>query len=517
MVGVGSLVLAVLLSSAVPSAERALATPGAVVAGEALRERAAVRAFYLAREGRPAWQGSPEAEVSAAELLLATAASDRDGLDPARYHLATLHADTLSAGDRDVLLTDAFLALAGDLRDGRMRHVHTGEPPLDEVLAAALAGDDVGGTLASLAPGIREYGALRDSLRRFREITMRGEPSLVGPGPDLRTGDRGTRVAAMRARLEAFGDLAPAPERSAGDEFDDVAAAALCAFQRRLGLPETGLLDAPTRRALDVSAAARADAIVASLERLRWLPGDPGDPAVFVNVPAFELWMVRDGRTVLTSPVVVGRGGTPERETPVLDGRIESVVFAPAWEVPASIAREELGPRFASRPALATAERFRVVERATGREVPLESVAWDELSDPEPGIRLVQDPGPANPLGGVKIVFPNAHAIYLHDTPSKHLFDQAQRAASHGCIRVARIVDLAAALLTGTDWDEPAIRAAIEKGSTRTVTLPAPVPIHIVYLTSWVDDDGMAHFRRDLYGRDAALLRVLRARSSPSS
>jgi murein L,D-transpeptidase YcbB/YkuD len=222
---------------------------------------------------------------------------------------------------------------------------------------------------------------------------------------------------------------------------------------------------------------------------------------VVVNIPAATAQLMLDGRVALTSRVIVGRRHSP---TPLLESAIDDITLNPYWNVPTSIARNEILPKVAVQPAYLAANHMRVLSGPNGAAaIPLSSVDWAHFF--QRGYRLRQDPGSDNPLGQIKFGFPNPYSVYLHDTPSRLLFLRPDRALSHGCIRVERAFDLAVRLLAGSSgWTAESLRAAIDTGHTQTVNLARPVPIRTVYITAWVADDGTVQFRPDIYGRDAA-------------
>jgi murein L,D-transpeptidase YcbB/YkuD len=461
-----------------------------------LRLPGAVEEFYRGRGERPAW------DRETAGRLLSYLRGVRDqGLDDRRYHRRAIHAllgprpraKDLAAAD--VLLTDAFLACARDLAKGRLDR-RTLEPPredpgvdrlLAETLERALHRRDPRGALAQLEPPDPGYRRLVAAMARHRAIARAG---------GWRTLPKGAGEDEIRQRLAAEGEGV----KGGLDE-------ALRRFQARTGLPETGVLDEATRAELNVPVEARLAAIAANLERERWLSIERDEPAVIVNLPAFELTLERDGADLLHSRVVVGRADLEKgTDTPELDGAIDTVTVNPAWEVPPKIAAEELVPKIVADPSLLSDLSISIAD-AHGKTVDPRDVDWSRFGGPDPAFRLVQGTGPANPLGKVKLSFPNGHAVYLHDTLSPDLFDRADRDRSHGCIRVERALDLAAVLL---GWDRSRLEDAIAPGKTKSFPVDPPVAIHLVYRTAWVDADGTVELRPDLYRRDRALIAALR-------
>jgi murein L,D-transpeptidase YcbB/YkuD len=215
--------------------------------------------------------------------------------------------------------------------------------------------------------------------------------------------------------------------------------------------------------------------------------------------------LLDQGRPVLTARAVVGM---PSRPTPVFADRITHLVFNPSWTVPQSIARADLLPRIRRDPGYLARAGMRVYSGWTPDAQPLHpaAVSWDRVAGRLDSYRLVQAPGPGNPLGRVKFMFPNRHNVYLHDTPDTGLFEHARRAYSSGCIRIDRPMQLARALLArSADWDARRIQRAVASGRTVRAPLDRPVPVRIVYRTAWVDPDGTVQLRPDIYGRDGDL------------
>ena len=217
---------------------------------------------------------------------------------------------------------------------------------------------------------------------------------------------------------------------------------------------------------------------------------------VLVNVPAFTLQAVERGTLALTSNVVVGK---PTRATPAVSAQIVEVNFYPTWTVPESIAKADLIPKLQKDPSYFVNEHFSVL--AKGGSVDPHSIDWTR---PEVvNYRFVQDPGSFNALGVVRINMPNKHSVYMHDTPLKQLFSQSARAFSSGCVRVQQVLDVVAWLLGPLGWTPEKVQAAAENGKSINVALGKSVPVHFVYLTAFVSENGMVQFRPDIYGRDA--------------
>lgn len=461
--------------------------------------------FYERRSFAPAWSHGGALRPAAGELLSTLAAAEADGLRAEDYQPEALErltrAGQVDAGrmaDLDLLLSNAFLTFAAHLRHGKVNPEaiyrdcaleHDGTD-LAEVLEKALQQGRVRAALAELAPPHRGYGLLREALARYRRIALRGGSEPVLPGPTLRLGDQGERIAVLRSRLtdaaEADADELLAPTESPG-LFDPPLDEAVRRFQERHGLEQDGVAGPATLAELNLPAEDHVRQIEVNLERWRWLPHDLGQRYVLVNIAAFRLDAVEDGRTALAMRVIVGK---PYTRTPMFSSAISSVILNPSWNVPRSIVPE-------------------VLARARREPSYLKREGFETLS----GGRLRQKPGPRNALGRIKFLFPNRFGVYLHDTSAPTLFGSTVRTFSHGCIRIEKPFDLAVwALRDAPRWDAESIRAGIEAGRERSVPLPHKIPVHVAYWTAWVGDDGTLSLGRDVYLRDAQLARMLATR-----
>jgi murein L,D-transpeptidase YcbB/YkuD len=481
------------------------------IEGARLHDVASVRRFYRARDFAPAWTG---AGCSAAMAGLAAAIdfAASHGLSPADYHRAALASPDACAEEREVLATDAWLALAAHLHAGRVDPLsvepdwRAQRPAIDAVarLEAALRAGRVMQDLEALAPADPTYAALRLALARWRSLAAGPAWPAIGEGPTLREGDSGPRVARLRARLAVEG-LA-VDDRS--EVFDAPLAEAVRAFQRGVDLDDDGVVGRLTQAELDHQPAWRVAQLRANLERWRWLPDDLDGRHIRVNIADFRL-EARDGaRIEQVHRVIVGREA---RRTPSFSADLRYLVLNPWWEVPRRLATQDKLPVFRRDPAQVDRLGFVVLD-AWGRSVDHGGIDWAALSRDRFPYRLRQRPGPLNALGAVKLMMPNDHDVYLHDTPTRGLFARNRRDFSSGCIRVENTLDLAEWALAGVpDWDRARIDAAVASGVEKRVDLAAPIPVHLQYLTAVVDADGGLRFVADLYGRDEALVAALDA------
>jgi len=477
-----------------------------------------LRTFYEPRALLPAWHDALDGQrkANAGQLRAALADSASHGLDPAEYHLGEITAlwPSTRPEDRarlDLLLSDAFFRYASNLYQGHSRPAdvdpdwHIAPNRLDVVafLSWVIDSTDFAAVLARLAPPHPGYHRLRAALARYRGLAELGGWTPIDPGPTLHPGERGLRVEALRRRLWQEGHLLD--EAADPFLFDAALEAAVRRFQRLHTLEDDGLVGAATLAALNVPLAARIEQIRLNLERWRWLPRDLGPRHLLVNMAGFELEGYVGEERRLAMRVIIGR---PFRSTPAFSGRLSHVVFNPYWNVPRRIAEEDLVPAQLREPDYLAARGFHILDswRPDARELDPAQIDWRALSGRRFPYRLRQDPGPQNSLGRIKFMLPNPFAIYLHDTPARHLFQRTVRTFSSGCIRVEAPDQLVLFLFQGVPgWDQARVRALLDAGETVTEYLPEPVPVYLVYLTAWVDAQGALHFADDIYARDAAL------------
>lgn len=472
------------------------APPELAAAGKTFQASADLPCFYERRGFAPAWSNGNGLLPRADEVAAALLAAGEHGLRPGDYPTAEIRrrisllrsAATPAPGDLadlDLLLTHAFLAYGAHLRDGRVspqaiqRDCAVERSPTDlaAVLEAALAAGRVRPSLEELAPPHVGYRALRQRLAGLRETAVRGGWPAVPDGPTLHPDERDDRVAALRARLAAT-EEAPPDDPADPAVVDPLLVEAVQAFQLRHGLEPDGITGPLTLRALNVPAADRVRTLELNLERWRWVPRDLGRRHVMVNVAGFELAAVEAGRTALAMRIIVGK---PYQRTPLFSSAMTQVVINPSWHVPNSITTREIVPRLKRDPGYLARNGY----------------YWSDG-------RLVQRPGAQNALGRIKFLFPNRFNVYLHDTPSRSLFERAVRTFSHGCMRIQKPLELAEWVL-GETWTRETLEAAIATGRERFVRLPESLPVHVVYWTAWVDEAGVLQLREDVYGRDEAL------------
>jgi murein L,D-transpeptidase YcbB/YkuD len=500
-------------------------TPPRIEVGDELIHSSVVLPLFYERRGyRPAWSDDSGPVALLDELVEAIGQADREGLRPADYHLDRLQT-TLSEvrrnqenqaplnprrlADLDLLATDAFLILGSHYLAGRINPetidpewmANRREADLADVLQKALDTDRIKGALEELLPQQPGYSRLKEALVKYRRLAADGGWPPVPDGPKMQAGDRGSRVAVLWERLQAEGYL-PDTATAGGELFDDTLLEAVRRFQARHGLDADGVVGPATLGALNVAARQRARQIEVNLERWRWLPQDLGQQYILVNIANFELDVMEDGQPALVMKVVVGRD---YRRTPVFSDRMTYLVLSPYWNVPPSIAVQDKLPLIKKDPGYLAKQNMKIFQGwgAETREIDPWSIDWSRVTANNFSYRLRQEPGPLNALGKVKFMFPNKFNVYLHDTPSRELFAKPERTYSSGCIRLEKPIELAQYLLRDDPrWTRENILSAVERRSEQTVQLSKKIPVHLLYWTAWVTDDGATHFRKDIYGRD---------------
>ncbi|MGA9520228.1 MAG: L,D-transpeptidase family protein, partial [Myxococcaceae bacterium] len=477
--------------------------------------RDALSAFYAERGQAPVWideSGRPRRD--AYELLSVLEGAAREGLNPEDYEVRALRermdqAQRTGDGDETLerSLTAMMLSLAKHLYGGRVSPRRVGwqsDPPeldLKRVAHEVAAGGGPTQVLGQLAPNEPHYLRLRERLQALQALGEREYPD-VPSGSVLRPGDRDERVRLVRERLRAEGyEARPPPE---GPElFDEGLSEAVRAFQHDHGLEVDGSIGVATVRGMRHSLEDHLRRIRWNMERLRWLPRDRGERHVFVNAAGLNAEVREGAETIWQRPVVVGQIGW---NTPMFSDRIEGVELFPDWVVPRTIAREEVAPSLQEDAAWAGRNQFVVIDRSTGRPVEPGEVDWGSASADD--YLFIQRPGTHNPLGEAKLLMPNRLQIYLHGTKDPAVFEARQRLLSHGCIRVQDVLELTRWLFEG-EGRGAEFDAAVAAGERVSLELERPVHVDIVYLTTWVDDEGRLQTRPDVYGRDRALCRAL--------
>lgn len=485
-----------------------------------------VSRFYESQNYQPIWSNNNEVLPQANTLISIVKEAENEGLQPSDYHLEEINIsyneiqnnrdtfDPHRLAKFDLLLTDSFIRYVSHLINGRTEPQGIdftwlkAHDKLDFRKIWSLSLDSNGFQNAVSTYQNPQYKRLRRALIEYRTIQANGGWPSIPPGPKIERGRTGERIKLLRKRLVISGDL---DEESSGssDTYDEILEKAILKFQRRHGLLEDGIVGDSTLAALNVPVDKRIDQIKINMERYRWLPQNIGPRYIEVNIPSFHLNVIQNGKTVLSMAVVVGK---PYWNTPLFSADMTYVVLNPYWNIPKSIAREETLRKIGEDPEYLSRQNIRVFQGWTddSNEIDPRSIDWSQVGNNHRKYRFRQNPGPANPLGRIKFMLPNSHDVYLHDTPRKSLFRRSKRDFSHGCIRVENPIGLAEYVLSADPgWTREKIESEIRKGRSQSIVLQEPVPVYLVYFTSWVDDEGNIQFRDDVYGKDEELFRAL--------
>ena len=507
--------------------EKELVQPNTAIEDEYTYTTSMLSRFYGRRNYLPAWisNDGPLPQVDA--LIKTISEANHEGLMPDEYNLGKIEdklreiqkskdtntpIDPSTLVSLDILLTEAFLTYGSHLLDGRVNpekieaswYPNRYEVDLVLHLQAALGSNTVEESLHSLLPVDQRYTRMRQALRRYRDIAARGGWNSVPDGPKLKKGNSGARIQALRARLITEGYLIPGLSKDR-EVFDDQLEQAISKYQDNHGLKVDGIVGRDTIASLNISVEERVSQIELNMERMRWLPRELGKRYVLINIPNYQLEVVEDSKPVMSMRAVVGKPSDP---SPALSSEITYLVLNPSWYVPSSIATSEILKELQTDPTYLAKNDIKVYKIADGtrREINPDTVNWTQVSEKNFNYRFRQRPGSKNVLGRVKFIFPNPFDVYLHDTSSPELFAKFVRSFSHGCMRVEKPIELAEFLMRDDpEWTRENILSAINKRSEKTVWLPEPIPLHIAYLTAWVDENDSVQFRNDIYGLDKVL------------
>ena len=506
-------------ASNVPPADQPVADKlHEMMGGKALRyfdrkaERTAVEKFYTAREYAPIWTQAGKLTDSARGAIARLKDAASDGLNPSDYPVPDFAAAATpdALADADLKLTASVLDYARQAQSGRMHWSqvsgdiqypeHLTDPT--EVLSNVTTAKDASAALDSYNPPHKLYRELKAKLAELRG-QGEGGAIQIGDGPTLKfTPARGNRPGAAEMEDERVPQLRKrlGISETANDlHYDAAVAEAVRKFQAGSDLKPTGVLDERTVKAINSPKHDRQiDIVIVNMERWRWLPRDLGAPSigdayVILNIPDYTLKVMQNGQQVWTTRVVTGQPGI--HATPLLTETMKFITVNPTWNVPPSIIYNEYLPALQQDPTVLERMGLRLEHGNDG------------------SIHISQPPGERNALGRIRFNFPNKFLVYQHDTPEKHLFARDDRAFSHGCMRVQNPDQYASILLNITDphghYTPERIRSMYGQGEI-DLKFPTPIPVNITYQTAFVDDSGTLQFRKDVYGRDATMLALLR-------
>lgn len=386
-------------------------------------------------------------------------------------------------------------------------------PHIDAVaiLENVALGEDLGKELEKATPKKYHYRALQNKVAEYRRIKANGGWETVTLDETLTLGKSSEGVPSLRQRLIVTRDYEPCEESNEGLVYDKCLQKAVRHFQKRNGLDDDGEVGPNTLAVLNKTVDERIETMLLNLDRIKWLNDPKSKRHVIINIPDFMLYFEEDGELIQTMRTIVG---TPKNPTPIFSNSVKTIVLNPQWNVPKSIIQKEYIPKLLRNPGVLRKEKIEVYNGwgRDARKVNPASVNWRayRYSKTVP-YRFAQTAGTHNALGKVKFLFPNKFSVYMHDTPTKHLFKKDKRAFSHGCIRLQKPIELLETFSTFEDNVDFEKSQKVLKG-TKKVYLPLEerVPIDVVYLTAWVDYDGELQFRNDVYHYDEMQLKSFR-------
>ncbi|MDH6256327.1 L,D-transpeptidase family protein [Bradyrhizobium sp. BR13661] len=475
-------------------------------------ERAAVEKFYGARDFAPVWTQAGGLTAAAKGVIARLKDAASDGLNPADYPVPDFAAATTpdALADAELKLTASMFDYARQAQSGRMHWSQVSadilypEHPVEpsEVLAKVTTAADASAALDSYNPPQKLYKELKAQLAKLRGQTD-GPVIEITDGPALKytpaKGKKQAEIVVQDPRVPQLRAKLGITENASDDHYDATVAEAVRKFQDGAEMKATGVLDSPTVKALNSPKRDKQiDTVLVNMERWRWLPRDLGvaslgDAYVILNIPDYTLKVMQRGQQVWTTRVVTGKPG--QHATPLLTETMKYITVNPTWNVPPSIVYGEYLPALQQDPTVLQRMGLKLEQNRDG------------------SVHISQPPGEANALGRIRFNFPNKFLVYQHDTPDKHLFAKDERAFSHGCMRVQNPDQYASVLLNitmpGEKYTPERVRSMYGSGEI-DLKFPTPIPVNITYQTAFVDDGGKLQFRKDVYGRDATMINILK-------
>ncbi|WP_045837069.1 murein L,D-transpeptidase [Hyphomicrobium sp. 99] len=490
-----------------------------------LADRQVLIQFYTARMGSTLWVNKHGYNDAAKNLIATLNDADSWGLRSADFKIPELKpaADgEFSLDDLTVAETRLSLSAMEYARDARGDRIPDPSSQLGTyldrkpvlldrrtVIDSLATVADKGEYLTELHPKHPQFVRLREKLLALRANAKQAEDLKIPDGPKLTPGTSHAQIAILRKRLKVAAATTKEDGTPADDTYYDKGlAAAVVAYKESKGIdPANPAITSTLRRSLNASNDLSEAKLLANMEEWRWMPDDLGKYYVMVNIPEFKVRVISDGEVIHEERIVSGR---PDTQSPIFSEMMRTVVMQPRWSVPDSIKIKELLPSL--RAGGDPLRRQGLVIERNGRKMDPYSVDW--RSNDIRNFNVYQPPGGGNALGVVKFLFPNKHAVYLHDTPSKSLFNESTRAFSHGCMRVRNPVKLAEVILNkDKGWDPAMVQNLIAKGPEENeISLDQPIPVHVTYFTAWVADDGEVQTYGDVYGHEKRINLALQGR-----
>ena len=488
--------------------------------GEVISSKSFLPEFYRQRDYQLAWSAHMDNARALSERILT---SHEEGLVPADYHAAEIRKLLAESSgkqfpearqvDLDIMLSEALARYAYHLRFGKVnpenldadwniQRSFKGQDPVVE-LQSVIDSADLAAQLDASTTQLPVYKQFQQALASYEVIRTAGGWPVIPEGQTIKPGMQDARAPLLRQRLQITGDLPAAAAANSSFEYDATLEEAVKHFQLRHGLDADGVVGKGTLAAMNVPVDARINQIRVNLDRARWVSQDIPETFVIVDIAGFNARLFRNGEVIWDEPAQVGK---PYRKTPVFREDMTYLELNPTWTIPPTILAKDILPKMKKDPSYLQKKNMQVLTQ-DGKVVDPGTIDWSSVSAKGFPYIIRQTPGPHNALGRVKFMFPNPHFVYLHDTPSKELFNRSSRAFSSGCIRVRNPFRLAELLLQDQDgWDRSKIDSEIDSLKQQRVSLTEPVPVLLLYWTVNVDAEGTVYFKEDIYERDAKVL-----------
>lgn len=487
-----------------------------------LSDSKAIDAFYTLREGKPYWLENGELSDNAIALMSIIQQAWLNGLNPNVYNyqeifnLQNVHdLDGTAQLNFELALTDAFLKYVRDLSGMRVKAEKIGLEPsqwrqrVPAVQALALLNDDIndmGEFLLSLEPQSKAYQLLKDEMRQLAAANESDAPEdIIKFGGLIKPGQGAKDIPKLRAR---FGLDQPSDEKKY--MYDAELVAAVKVFQSEKGLKADGIIGQRTVNMFNLSRAEKIKRLVVNMERLRWIKNDNPSRFIVVNIPASRLIAVKDGQVKVDMPVVVGR---KKRETLSFVALVDGIRFNPTWTVPPTIRNEDIVPKLQEDPKYLLDKGMEIYKKV-GEEmatVDPATVDWRNITKAELATyKMIQSAGDHNPLGRIRVLMPNSHNIYLHDTNHPELFDRSNLAQSSGCVRMKypeKIANFVLEDLKG--WSDAKMIEILKSGKTKDYYIDGKIPVYLVYNTVWIGEKDQVIYGNDIYDLDNKLLQLI--------
>ena len=490
-------------------------------------DRTALQQYYEAHLGQALWTNPDGFNAGAQNLITEIKKADDWGLATIDYKIPGLAKIGTGAFPEDDLVdAEIKLSLVAMEYARHARGFRIAEPSqllssyLDrkpqliepaKVIEGLVTAADKGAYLRSLHPTHPQFERLRQKLIELRANANKDEFEKIPDGPKITPGKSHWQVALVRRALRVP-PLGPKPDGTASDEnyYDDTLAGAVERFKEKNELqPVNDTITTDLRKALNSEHEVSEEVLLANMEEWRWMPADLGNLHIEVNIPEFTVRVLKNGGVIHSERIVSGKY---ETQTPIFSNMLRTVVFQPSWNVPESIKYNELLPKLRAGDNPIAGQGLAI--KRNGRDIDVWDVDWNNADIKE--YHIYQPPGETNVLGVVKFLFPNKHSVYLHDTPSKNLFNEKVRTFSHGCMRVRNPVQLAEVIMNeDKGWDKAKINELAYDGEPdNDIALEHPVPVHVTYFTAWVEDNGQLKTFADVYGHQKRIILGLEGRWS---